>query len=175
MSEKNKTEEFLAHYNLQQGRLYAYIRTMIPNRDDAGDVFQEVCVALWKAFDQFEPGTSFAAWSRQIARYRVLAFHKRQGRDRHRFEAGVVEVIATEVEQSPEFSESLGDALLACLGKLAPKDRQLIERRYKQNCTTVALAKEAGMPVNTAYKALARIRRSLRACIRRVVAEEDRT
>ena len=174
MSEANPTEEFLALYNRHQRQIYAHIRTMVGHRDDAEEVFQETCIALWRAFDQFEQGTSFAAWSRQIARYRVLAFLKRRRGDRLRFQPDAIEAISDDVERISDDLNERRAALVGCLDTLNPDDRQLIDRHYQQGCTAVALASELKRPLNTVYKALARIRRSLHACIERTLSQGGR-
>ena len=38
-----------------QERVYGYIVTMLPNRHDAEDVFQQTSLILWQKWDQFDP------------------------------------------------------------------------------------------------------------------------
>ncbi len=172
VNQAQQTEEFLSLYNRRQRQIYAYIRVLLPNRDDAEEVFQETCIAFWRAFEDFEPGTDFTAWARQVARNRVLAFCKQRRRDRHVFHDEVVQTIADDVPVQPELLDARRTALAQCLKKLRPRDRQLIEQRYQQKTTTVELAERVGRPLNTVYKALGRIRRTLLVCIERTIATE---
>jgi RNA polymerase sigma-70 factor (ECF subfamily) len=50
--------ELLAEYDRY---LSGYVYNLIPNAADAEDVLQDIKVALWKAFDQYQEGTNFGA------------------------------------------------------------------------------------------------------------------
>ncbi|MGB0581965.1 MAG: sigma factor [Limisphaerales bacterium] len=46
---------FVAEFAQCQGKLQAYIRSLLPHRADAEDVFQKTSMTLWRKFDQWEP------------------------------------------------------------------------------------------------------------------------
>ncbi len=165
--------EFLAAYNREQRALYGYIRSLLFQREDAEEIFQETCIALWEHFDQFATGTDFGAWARQIARYRTLAFcKKKRRRETLLLGEDVVAVMAEAMEEDAARSDHRRRALQECTEKLRDDDHALIQRRYGERLTTVQLAEELGRPLNTIYKALQRIRRSLRLCIERTLARQ---
>lgn len=167
----DRTVEFLSLYNREQREIYVYIRSLLFRQQDAEEVFQETCIALWEHFDQFQSGTNFRAWARQIARYRVLAFcKKRRQEEALVFNNDVLELIADTVDQNPTASEARQAALRECCKKLSREDQALIEQRYARRITTVRVAADLGRPLNTVYKALQRIRRGLRECIERSLA-----
>lgn len=167
-STPDKTIEFLSLYNREQRPIYVYIRSLLFRQDDAEEVFQETCIELWNHFDQFEMGTNFQAWAKQIARHRTLAFCKRRHvRENLVFSTDILEVMADAAEEEPLESEERRNALVQCLKKLKEEDVALVERRYGERITTVRLAEELGRPLNTVYKALQRIRRGLKICIER--------
>jgi RNA polymerase sigma-70 factor (ECF subfamily) len=63
--------------------------------------------------------------------------------------------------------------LRRCLDKLPDKDRQLVRYCYGDSRATFkTVAQELGRPVNTVYKALNRIRKSLMQCIERTLSVE---
>ena len=65
------------------------------------------------------------------------------------------------------------DALRQCLGKLPANDRQLVQQCYGEaESSFKTIAEKLGRPVNTVYKALNRIRRSLHQCIDRRLSAE---
>src|SRR5690606_1942058 len=74
-------EEFTRLYAECQKRLFIYISLLMPNTADAHDVLQDTNLVLWQKFEQFEPGTSFFAWAREVARYRVLRYRQIHSRD----------------------------------------------------------------------------------------------
>ena len=66
--------EFVRLYTASSRRIYTYILTLLPNRTDAEDVFQDVSVLLWEKFPEFTPGTQFSAWACRIAYFKALSF-----------------------------------------------------------------------------------------------------
>jgi RNA polymerase sigma-70 factor (ECF subfamily) len=65
--------------------------------------------------------------------------------------------------------------LTDCVAKLRADDRELIHRCYgRKNITAKDVAVALGRPVNTVYKALIRIRRSLYECVQRTISGVDR-
>src|ERR1700733_14596654 len=67
---------FLQH----QPRIFSFIVSLVPNRDDAEDLLQETGLTLHHRFHEYEAGTNFLAWACQIAYYKVLDFRKRSSR-----------------------------------------------------------------------------------------------
>ena len=72
----NKARLFLRLFLQNQRRIYAYVLTLLPNRADADDVFQEASLVLWDKFDESSPPDDFAAWGCRIAYFKVLDFYK---------------------------------------------------------------------------------------------------
>ena len=85
------------------------------------------------------------------------------------------ERLAADAVRRADLFDFRRDALRKCLGKLPGSDRQLVQRCYgdhESHESFKAIAEEIGRPVNTVYKALNRIRRSLHECIDRTLAAE---
>jgi RNA polymerase sigma-70 factor (ECF subfamily) len=159
-------DEFMRLFVHLQPRLYAYIRSLVPNRTDAEEVLQETGVVLWKKFDDFEPGSEFARWATRVARLQVLAFYKRRKRNVLHFSQSFVEAMADEAVALTHDASPYYEALEGCLAKLSPADRDLIRRRYECSSRTARqVAREQGRPETTVYNALARIRRNLLRCM----------
>lgn len=57
---------------------------------------QEISLALWKKFSQFNPDTEFLKWAYVVARYELLMFRRRKARDRHIFHEDLLELLAEE-------------------------------------------------------------------------------
>jgi RNA polymerase sigma-70 factor (ECF subfamily) len=72
-----KGKLFLRLFLQNQRRLYAYVLTLLPNRTDADDVFQEASLVLWDKFNAENPPADFAAWGCRIAYFKVLDFCKK--------------------------------------------------------------------------------------------------
>ena len=57
------------------------------------------------------------------------------------------------------------EALEHCLGRLHPRDREMMLTRYEPGCGVPEAARSSGRSLQAAYKALARIRKLLFDCV----------
>jgi RNA polymerase sigma-70 factor (ECF subfamily) len=153
--------------------LFAYLVSLLGNAAHAEEVFQEVCVVLWREYETFQLGTNFVRWVSVIAHNQVHRFRRQQKRVGPQLSETAVELLAADAVERADFLESRRVALRTCLEKLAPKDRQLVQSCYGDARTNFKTAAEnLGRPVNTVYKALNRVRRSLHDCIDRTMSVE---
>jgi RNA polymerase sigma-70 factor (ECF subfamily) len=153
--------------------LFSYLVALLANPAHAEEVFQEVCVIVWRMYDQFELGTDFVKWVSVIAHNQVRKFRRQEKRSGFQLSEITCERLASDAARGADLFDFRRDALRNCLGKLAPGDRQLVQRCYSDSATSFkTIAEEAGRPVNTVYKALNRIRRALQQCIDRSLSTE---
>src|SRR5437660_4919779 len=83
MDATQQHDQFVERFVRSQDRLYAYVATLLPNRTDAEEVFQQTSLVLWKKWQQFDPGRDFVTWACGIAHLEVRNFlrkHKDRGR-----------------------------------------------------------------------------------------------
>jgi RNA polymerase sigma-70 factor (ECF subfamily) len=172
----NKGKQFLRLFLQNKHRLYAYVLTLLPNRADAEDVFQEASLVLWDKFDEQHPPDDFVAWGCRIAYFKVLDFCKKSQRCRVCFSQTMLERVSeTAIEQAgPLQLDERRLALEGCLEKLGARDRELLSRRYAEGATTQTTADAVGRSVDAVYKALAKIRQALFECVTRTLAQEGR-
>ena len=168
-------DEFVKLLVKNQRRVHGFILTLLPQADDAEDVLQEASAVAWKKFDQYTSGTDFVSWVCTIARYEVLRYRSRQQPAHLIFDDSLVESLAERCNERAELLVEQHEALEECLAKQEPDDARLLLRCYDGEATIKQVADEIGRPVNTLYKMLARLRRSLYDCMRRVMAAKERT
>ena len=166
------TKAFVRLLLQAEPRIYGYIRSQVPGRADAEDVLQETVAVLWSKFDRFEPGSNFLAWAYQVARYEVLHFRRRQQRLPQLFSDGFVERVAATVEAMSDELGEIRRALVDCMAKLPPRDREVVQLCYGSNATVRKVADELGRPVDTIKSLLRRSRHSLYGCIQRTLSRE---
>jgi RNA polymerase sigma-70 factor (ECF subfamily) len=152
--------------------LMGYVLTMVPKWSDAEDIVQESMAVMWRKFGQFEQGTSFLAWARQIARFHAMNYLRKQARDRHVFSAEVIELMSSEAEAEVEQLESERAALQTCIEKLDARSRSLLSQCYASGASIKAVAENFRCTPNSVYKSLNRIRQILLSCVRRTLAVE---
>lgn len=156
---------FVALYTQHQPRLFRYVATLLPRREDVDDVLQETSRVLWQKFDEFDTSQPFLPWAYKIARYEVLNHLQRQGTQRKYFSGALVEQLATAREENGEVLSAQAAALRECIAKLTDADRQLVKERYVSEGSMAELAELLGRTPNALYKSLQRIRGKLFECV----------
>jgi len=175
MTESSNVNEFLRLIMAYQKPIYASILGMIPNRDDAEDIFQETVLVMWSKFDSFERGTSFAAWGIKIAKYKIFQAHRRNVRNNFRFSQAAFQSLQDRSDNFVKNIERRMQALRRCIRKLKKRDYDLIKMRYEDELAIKTVAERLGRSVQSIYKRMARINDSLIRCIRRTLAMEELT
>jgi RNA polymerase sigma-70 factor, ECF subfamily len=165
-------EEFETLFTQCEAEIQAYVFALLPHWSDAEDVVQRTRIILWQKFSQFEPGSNFKAWALQVARFEVGNFRRTQRNDRHFFDDKLVDSLADVRTSLVEELDRRRAVLDQCMRKLRPSDRQIIRHCYGPKATTTKdAAGRLNRPVNTLYKALNRIRRTLMECVQRAVGD----
>lgn len=173
MAAQERTETFLQLFVQTEPRIYAFIRTMVLNRMDAEDLFQETAGVLWREFDKFEPGTHFDRWALAVALNQVRYFRQKHHRNLLAFSEPLFASIASTAEGLSEHTEDFLSELQRCMEKLDETDRDLVRRRYQPSVTSSSLARELGRSVSTISRSLNRIQHALLRCIRRTISEDE--
>jgi RNA polymerase sigma-70 factor, ECF subfamily len=168
-----KTREFVALLTLHSGRIYSFIRTLVPNRIDAEDLFQEVSATLWEKFGAYRTGSDFRAWAFQIARFKVRNYRRGRARLPHLFGDELVQKLASDYLRMDEELTAYFDALADCYQKLRSEDRELLDLRYLEAASVPSMAAHSGRSVDFVYKALRRIHGWLYRCIDEEVHGDD--
>ena len=158
--------EFLRLFLQNQRRIYGLILALVPNGPDADDILQETSAVLWQKFDEFEPGSNYAAWALRIARYQVMAYYTTKRRQRARLSDETLDAVVERLASRPEREDARAVALDGCLADLPEEDRRLIELRYRGGASVVDVARRSGRTVEAAYKALHRAHERLLQCMR---------
>ena len=173
--DEDRHSQFLRLYVAHEEALLGFVRTLVPSREDAREVMQEVAVVLWQRFKELDDASGFRPWAFGVARFKALALMRDRKRDRLVFDEDVLELLAEEVTEHADAYEKERRALEHCVGMLATAQRKLLDAAYAPGARIDALAAAAGRTPMSFYKALHRIRLALMNCTRRVLAEEQRS
>src|SRR3954447_5035631 len=141
---RDKKELFVQLLGQHQRRLFLYVMTLVPCWNDAEEIIQETNLVLWREFDRFRPGTSFAAWACKVALNRVLAWRKRRQRDRLEFSDAFLGAVGEEAEDAADHMDELSRHLACCIEHLPPGHRDLLRLRYSENQAIDAIAGRLG-------------------------------
>lgn len=157
----------------------SYTYGIVNSFELAEDVYQECIVVICNKYESFTPGTNEQAWILEIARRTALGLVTKSYRKREHAisdEALVAlandEVAQAEAERMLKHA-SQEKALQQCVQKLSPKAKALIKQRYVDNTSCERIAEMSKRSLNSIYVTLTRIRKSLKACIRKCMPESD--
>jgi len=170
MTTEPSDDRFITLLLANQSRVFRFLFTLVPRREDVEDLFQQTCLTLWQERAKFDPEKgAFASWACAIAQNHVRNFRRREATRLALLSEEVAELLLATREAGGRFSEECHQALQHCLNRLPPHQMALLEESYREgplNRTAAA----AGRSANALYKSLRRIRAILHDCMLRVLA-----
>jgi len=171
----NRTIEFLKLFVRHEQEIYAYILTLVPHVHDADDLFQEGMTVMWQKFDQFQPGTNFAAWGVQIMRYKILDYRRNLARSKQvLIEDSLFEFLLDYVSTAQDDLAVRIEALRKCQTLLNDRSKRIIKMRFERNITVEKIAEYLNLSRRHVYHILGQINSALLRCMRRTLLERGR-
>ena len=159
-----------------RAQLWGFLVGLTKDPGRAEDLFQNTYVVLCEKWMQYQPGTNFLAWARQIARFEFLASVDPERRAFVTAEMEVLESAMRAAESGGGAPSRRREALRRCLDEMPQaRSRRVLELRYGEGLPGEKVAQQLGLSLTALYTLLSRVRRLLQECIeRRVRAEEAR-
>jgi RNA polymerase sigma-70 factor (ECF subfamily) len=157
-------EAFVQVLLQERARLLAIAVAITGDAHAAEDVFQQVVAAALQAKAAFREREHVLAWALRATRHRAL----NAARDR-RFTplpAHVLDLLegAFGDPAGPPVTDHAA-ALPHCLENLSESARRLVRFRYEEGLSAAAISTRTGRSTDGIYHSLARIHRTLRACV----------
>lgn len=169
---RNLFSELIARH---QSEIYGYIFAIVRNWEDADDLFQAVCLVLWSKFDTFRQGSSFFAWARQTAKFKVRKFLSQKRPSGH-IDERLLDTLADASVVTQTSGVEVGLAVLAsCRKGLDAADEELLQLRYAEGLSTVEIADRLQRLRPSISRSLNRIRRWLLRCVETKLAQQKNT
>jgi RNA polymerase sigma-70 factor (ECF subfamily) len=169
-SEHERHAQFLRHYAESEVALHTFVRSLVPTRQMASEVMQDVILVLWEKFDA---AADFQGWAFGVAKNIALRHLRRQSRDRHVFDDELVNQLADDASALVPVHDGHREALEHCLEKLPAAQRELVLSAYTKGTRMDELATRRGQSPMALYKLLHRIRQALLECVERTLAKEE--
>lgn len=159
-------ELFLSRFTECEGRLRAYLWSMLPTWEGVDEVMQNASLIMWRKFDQYDPDTLFVKWATVICRFEALKYRRTKARDRHVFSDDLLEILGREeAEEDEELFRREKIALRECLKEVPEQHRKILLAAYAKGAKIKEVAEEAGRTPTSVYKMLNRLRTKLGECI----------
>ncbi|MBU4271314.1 MAG: sigma-70 family RNA polymerase sigma factor [Planctomycetes bacterium] len=189
---------FVALFVKNQRRIYGYILTLVPDCNEADDLFQQTSMVLWEKAGEFrKKGTgpicakhpsgrsgkldlspfsdreeNFVRWGCGIAHNLIRNWRVKKRRDRHCFSDGMMARIAAVRSEKSEWLDGALAALGVCMDDLDPSERELLALCYESQRSIRQVSEELGRTEGAVYQHLHRIRAKLLECIERKTREK---
>src|SRR5215470_140232 len=160
-------EAFTAVYTATSAKLWGIVVRILPRRDIAEDVLQDVYVRIWERAVSFDPAkASPITWMATIARNRAIDEVRRKSpvSIEDTPESLEVEQDAPSPLDNTQMSEDLR-RLQQCLQGLDPERREIVLLAYYNGLSRDELAKRFSHPVATIKTWLHRSLAQLRKCL----------
>jgi RNA polymerase sigma-70 factor, ECF subfamily len=158
-------QRFLSLFLRSEREIFRYVAALVPSVTDAEDIVQQTALALWEKFGAYDPVQPFTPWACRFALNKARQWIERRQRWQALLDHGLAEELTQRRQElQPEFERRLKH-LEACLGKLPPAQRSLVEAYYYDRTDVETMAERSGRTVAATYKMLQRIRLALQLCV----------
>jgi RNA polymerase sigma-70 factor (ECF subfamily) len=138
----SKERAFEDLVRLYQRPLYAHIRRMVGNHNDADDLLQNTFMKVWQYADTFKGNSALYTWIYRIATNETLGFLRKQ-KPPHTLREEMHEAASTDGPDGNEISRRLTEAL----HKLPDKQRQVFDLKYFSEMKYEEIAEITGTSV----------------------------
>ncbi len=157
-------------------KLLAWIRAMVRDEHVAEDILQEVSVVAVSKCEEIRDARAFPSWARQVARHKALHVLRKQRSAPAVLDNETLTWLEPHWRTYDSLSLSdLKEYLLECQNQLSPYARQLVCMRHQEGKSGASMAEALGRSLNTIYVALSRAYKKLGDCIRKRMAEQERS
>jgi len=166
MISEKQNEQFLSLYFKNEADVRAFVRNVIQNYHDLAEIMQASTIVAWNKFKELDdPEKNFGKWFCVIARYEIMRFRRDKARDRLILDEPLLEKILAEgISEYDQRKETI-EYLNACIEKLPPPSRQLLEIAYDSETAIKDFAKRMNKKADTVYQSLRRIRILVAECM----------
>ncbi|HNR54935.1 MAG TPA: sigma-70 family RNA polymerase sigma factor [Flavobacteriales bacterium] len=131
-----------------QQRLYAFIRRMVTDHDEAKDVLQNVFLKAWTGLDGFRADAQLYSWLYRIAHNESLNHLRKMRRGLFVSEESVMEKLTTTLDSSEHFSgDAIQRKLQRAVMRLPDKQRAVFTMKYFEGMKYETMSEVTGTSV----------------------------
>ena len=170
MPSDSSDEQFVTLLVANQSRVFRFLMTLLPRREDAEDLFQQTSLTLWRNREKYDPAAGdFASWACAIAHNHVRNFRRKESTRRNILSGEIERMLIETRTVNSSLMDEWHRALGQCLQRLTPHQRHIVEDCYGGESRIKDAASGTGRTPNALYKILRGIRSLLHDCIRKSV------
>jgi RNA polymerase sigma-70 factor (ECF subfamily) len=164
--QKEAFAQLVAKY---QKPLYAALRRLARNHDDADDLLQEAFVRAYQHLKNFDRSRPFYPWLHRIAVNLAITFIQRRKRQTNFSSLSTEEIFPLPQSDHPDEKAERGemlDALDKAIERLPAEQKVVLLLRTREDMSYQELSEHLGIEIGTVMSRLARAREKLRAWLR---------
>ncbi len=164
---KRDSAALRALYMAHSTRIYRFVLSLARNETLAEDVVSETFLKVWQKAGSFEGQSKVSTWLLTIARNQAISVLRK------RTEAPIDDEKAAEQKDESDTQEILtakkdkGAVMRACIDKLSPAHREIIDLVYYQDRSIAEIAGILDIPENTVKTRMFHARKHLSEHFRR--------
>lgn len=158
-------------YARHHTRVYRFIIRMVRDTTTAEDLVSQVFLDVWRTASQFEGRSQVSTWLLSIARFKALtALRQRRHEDIDQDDVHCIADSADTPEAALERSKT-NAILRACIGKLSPAHREIIDLVYYHEKSVEEAGEIIGIPQATVKTRMFYARKQLAELLKRAGVE----
>jgi RNA polymerase sigma factor (sigma-70 family) len=151
-------------YDNYSGALFSVISNIIPDKEMAGDVLQEVYINIYRKIDTYDAAKSrLYTWMLNIARNEAIDTIRSKGYRNSQQNREVTEAVYEQAGSTHQNIDKIG--LRKLLEKIKPEYRDLIDLSYFKGLTQEEISQYQGIPLGTVKTRLRAALSQLRALL----------
>ena len=151
-------------YDNYSGALFSVITNIVPDKEIAGDVLQEVYINIYRKIDTYDSGKSrLYTWMLNIARNEAIDTIRSKGYRNSQQNREVTEAVYEQAGSTQQNIDKIG--LRKLLEKIKPEYRDLVDLSYFKGLTQEEISQFQGIPLGTVKTRLRAALSQLRALI----------
>ncbi len=166
-----KRQEFMALFVRAERSIRAFLLAATGDMNIAEDLMQNVAVALWEKWPQYDPERPFRSWALGVARIEILRWRRSEARDRLVLDVQFLDQLVEAADRAAVEADQNLAVLAECLGSVEGKAREVLNLKYTVGLRSRQIAEKMGKKVGAVEMILTRTRRALRECVLRKLAK----
>lgn len=155
-------------YEMTSAKLLGIIMAILPDRERAEEVLQEVYIKVWRRARSYDPSMgSPISWLAIVARNAAIDEARRRGRPESGADDGAIERVADETPAIDDLlcEDQEHEAVRHCIDTLETDQRRSIMLAFFGGLSHSQLADRIGVPLGTLKSRIRRGLRNLRRCL----------
>ena len=156
--------------------LFGYLLALTRDRAAAEEVFQEVGLAVVEEAGRGARVAKFLPWVHEMARRRVAGYFRKSSRRAFARLDSLDEIVGVAFEENETSVDARlrrEDCLTECLDELPGTQREMVDRRYRDEASIPEIARALDWTEGAVKVALWKTRRRLEGCVEGKMGEGE--